>query len=81
MSLLRTLRELCPDKISCPAIRISSAGDLFVQGYVITDLTLLAELDLPSDETVVRIPAADAAVLLPDHGQARPFDDVAGPSR
>lgn len=66
MPLLRTLREVCPDKINCPAIRLGSSGDLFVQGYVITDVGLLAELDLPSEETVVRIPAAAAAVLLPE---------------
>lgn len=66
MPLLRTLRESCPDKINCPAIRLGPGGDLFVQGYVITDVGLLAELDLPSEETVVRIPAAAAALLLPE---------------
>jgi hypothetical protein len=33
---------------------------------VITDVKLLAELDLPSEETIVHIPAAAAAVLLPE---------------
>lgn len=64
--LLRTLRELCPDKINCPAIRLGPAGDLFVQGCVVTDPVLLAELDLPPGEAVVRIPAVAAAVLLPE---------------
>ncbi|MGH3696823.1 MAG: hypothetical protein ACRDRX_23045 [Pseudonocardiaceae bacterium] len=31
-----------------------------------TDPVLLAELNLPLGETVVRIPAAEAAVLLPE---------------
>jgi hypothetical protein len=44
MSLLRTLHESCPDKVNCPAIRVSSTGDLFVQGYRITDSALLTEL-------------------------------------
>lgn len=64
MHLLRTLRESCPDKINCPTVRLGPGGDLFVQGY--SDPALLAELDLPHGETVVRIPAAEAAVLLPE---------------
>ncbi|MGH3907828.1 MAG: hypothetical protein ACRDTE_27160 [Pseudonocardiaceae bacterium] len=66
MPLLRTLREICPDKISCPSIRVDLGGDLFASGYVVTDPALLAELDLPPGETVVRIPSAAAAVLLPE---------------
>ncbi len=66
MPLLRTLRELCPDKINCPTVRLGQDGDLFVQGYVVIDPDLLAELDLPLGETVVRIPAAAAAVMLPE---------------
>lgn len=37
MPLLCTLRESCPDKINCPAIRLGPTGDLFVQGYVVSD--------------------------------------------
>ncbi|MGH3776526.1 MAG: hypothetical protein ACRDRR_12480 [Pseudonocardiaceae bacterium] len=37
-----------------------------MQGYVVSDLTLLAELDLPQAKTAVRIPAAAAVVLLPE---------------
>lgn len=66
MLLLRTLREVCPNGKTCPTLHLGPGGDLFVQGYVITDVGLLAELDLPSEETVVRIPAAAAAVLLPE---------------
>lgn len=66
MSLLRTLRESCPDKINCPTIRLGPGGDLFVQGYVVGDPALLAELDLAQGKAFVRIPAAAAAVLLPE---------------
>lgn len=66
MPLLRTLRESCPSGKVCPTLHLGPSGDLFIQGYVITDPALLAELDLPPDETVVRIPAAAAAVLLPE---------------
>lgn len=66
MPLLRTLRESCPDKINCPTIRLGPAGDLFVQGYVVRDPALLAELDPTQGMTVVCIPAAAAIVLLPE---------------
>jgi hypothetical protein len=66
MSLLRTLRESCPDGKTCPAIRVDPHGDLFASGYVVTDAALLAEMNLPAGETVVRIPASAAAVLLPE---------------
>jgi hypothetical protein len=66
MPLLRTLRESCPDKINYTTVRLGPGGDLFVQGYVVSDPTMLAELDLPSGEAVVRIPAAATAVLLPE---------------
>lgn len=66
MPLFRALRESCPDKINCPALRLGPAGDLFVQGYGVTDPALLADLNLAQGVTVVRIPAAEAAVLLPE---------------
>lgn len=66
MPLLRTLRETCPDKITCPALHVGPDGDLFVQGYVVTDQAIHAQLDLPPEETVVRIPAAATALLLPE---------------
>jgi hypothetical protein len=64
MPLFRTLRESCPDKINCPKIRVGPHEDVFVQGYVVTDPVLLTHPDLSPGETVVRIPAAAAAVLL-----------------
>jgi len=67
MPLFRTLRESCPDKINCPAIRVGPyEEDVFVQGYVVTDSDLLTYPHLPRGETVVRIPAAAAFVLLPE---------------
>src|SRR5215831_16708172 len=66
MPLFRTLRELCPDKINCPAIRLGPLRDVFVQGYLVTDPSLSTHPDLKPGETVVRIPAAAAAVLLPE---------------
>ncbi len=66
MPLLHTLCDSCPDKITCPTIRLGPDGDLFVQGYVASDLALLAELDVPSGEAVVHIPAAAARLLLPE---------------
>lgn len=66
MPLLRTLRESCPDKINCPVVRLGPGGDLFVQGYAVSDPALLAELDPTQGKAVVRIPAAAAVVLLPE---------------
>lgn len=66
MSLFRTLRKSCPDKINCPAVRLGPAGDLFVQGYGVSDPVLLAGLNPAQGMTVVRIPAPVAAVLLPE---------------
>jgi len=42
----------------CPTVHgvPTEQEDVFVQGYVVTDATLLAELGLPAGETVVRVP-------------------------
>ncbi|MEV7275505.1 hypothetical protein [Streptomyces sp. NPDC093111] len=44
---------------TCPTLWARTAtGDYVVQGFVITDPAELAQLDLPTGETAVRIPAA-----------------------
>lgn len=54
------------EEINCVISQIGPHGDLLVQGYMVTDPVLLAELNLPLGETIVRIAAADAAILLPE---------------
>ncbi|MGH3696824.1 MAG: hypothetical protein ACRDRX_23050 [Pseudonocardiaceae bacterium] len=66
MSLFRALREACPDKINCPTLRLGPAGDLFVQGYGVSDPALLAGMNPAPAVTAVCIPAAAATVLLPE---------------
>lgn len=66
MPLLRTLRESCPNGKTCPKLLLGPDGDLFVRGYAVADPAVLAALDLPAGEAVVRIPAAAAAILLPE---------------
>ncbi|MGH3451020.1 MAG: hypothetical protein ACRDQW_09880 [Haloechinothrix sp.] len=53
------LRGECPDGETCATVRFNPETDEFVmQGYVITDPQLLAELNLPECESAVRLPGS-----------------------
>jgi hypothetical protein len=41
--------------------------DFLVQGYIVTEPELLAELNIPDGETVVRVPASLWKYLPPGH--------------
>jgi hypothetical protein len=46
-------------------------GNFLVQGYIVTEPELLAELNIPDGETVVRVPASLWKYLPPGHGGER----------
>ena len=52
-----SLRFLGGETGSCGSPRLYQEGDDYlVQGYTVTDAPLLAELNIPDGETVVRVP-------------------------
>lgn len=48
----------CGSGMNCPAVKTidTAPEDYIIQGNVITDPEILAELNLPANETAVRIP-------------------------
>ncbi len=66
MARLVQLRSTCDQGNVCPTLHYQPHSDEFViQGYVVTDPQVLAELNLPQGEGVVRVPAS----LLPELGK------------
>lgn len=57
--VLRRLREICPDRVSCPNLFITDDGTFVVQGYVTCETRELAN---DEDQAVVEVPLA----LLPE---------------
>ncbi|MGI9063643.1 MAG: hypothetical protein ACR2FQ_07550 [Pseudonocardiaceae bacterium] len=63
MARLVQLRSTCDHGNTCPTLHYQpDSDDFLIQGYTITDREVLAELNLPAGETVVRVPAH----LLPE---------------
>ncbi|MGH3904282.1 MAG: hypothetical protein ACRDTE_08840 [Pseudonocardiaceae bacterium] len=63
MARLVQLRSTCTHGDTCPMLHYQSDCDEFlIQGYTVTDLQILARLNLPAGETVVRVPT----YLLPE---------------
>jgi hypothetical protein len=50
----------CDDGFTCPAVYVLAEDEeaVVVRGYAVTDAAQLAQLNLPTGETVVRIPRA-----------------------
>ncbi len=44
-----------PTRDTCPTLHRSDDGEYYVQGYVVTDPNVLAGMDIPDSETVVKI--------------------------
>ncbi len=63
MARLVQLRSTCDQGNVCPTLHYQPGSDEFlIQGYTVTDPQLLAGLNLPAGETVVRVPTH----LLPE---------------
>ena len=53
---METVTVIChhsPTRDTCPALYRTDAGEYYVQGHVVTDSAVLAQMDVPEDETVV----------------------------
>lgn len=63
---LTTIRSdsLCDNGRTCPHISTTGQGTLVVQGYLVTDPALAAQLVIPISEIAIEIPLA----LLPELG-------------
>jgi hypothetical protein len=55
MAMLKKLAGSCSDGVTCPAVYAAGEEDVIVRGYVLGQPEQ-AELDLPDNETAVRIP-------------------------
>lgn len=67
MARLIQLRSTCNHGDVCPALHYRPDSDEFaIQGYSVTDLQVLAGLDLPAGRHVVRIPTSLLAELQRD---------------
>lgn len=53
---LTLLHDSCPNGRSCPRIYATDRGTLIVQGSLVLDAEVLAELELMEHETAVEIP-------------------------
>lgn len=56
MALTRLVGE-CENGTCATLYSIEGTGDLLVQGYIVNDTGTLGGLEIPSGESVVRIPA------------------------
>lgn len=67
MPRLVQLRGTCDQGNVCPTLHYQPDSDEFlIQGYTITDPWVLAELNLPAGQTVVRVPTHLLPELQPD---------------
>lgn len=66
------IRDTSPTRDTCPTLCRTDRGTYLVQGYIVTDPEALAELNIPSGEAVVEVPAE----LLPEIDDARPIAKV-----
>lgn len=55
---LTKIADVCPDKLTCPAVNVTDHDTIVVQGVRVTDPETLAWLALPSAEAAVEIPRA-----------------------
>lgn len=63
MARLVQLRSTCDQGNVCPTLHyLPDSDEVLVQGYVVTDQQILAGLNLPAGEDVVRVPTD----LLPE---------------
>jgi hypothetical protein len=67
MTHLVQLRSTCDHGNTCPTLHYQPDSDEFlIQGYTVTDRQVLAGLNLPAGQTVVRIPTYLLPELQPD---------------
>ncbi|MCY9784139.1 hypothetical protein KIK06_09560 [Nocardiopsis sp. EMB25] len=51
------VRGACDPEPDCPTLYRTNHDTYLVQGYVVTDPQVLAELNVPAGESVVEVPA------------------------
>ncbi len=67
MARLVQLRRNCTHSETCPTLHYQPDSDEFlIQGYTVTDPQVLAGLNLPAGQTVVRVPSYLLPELQPD---------------
>lgn len=67
MARLVQLRRTCNHGMDCPTLHYRPDSDEFlIQGYIVTDPQVLARLNLPAGQTVVRVPTYLLPELHPD---------------
>lgn len=67
MARLVQLRGTCDQGNVCPTLHYQPGSDeFFVQGYTVTDPQVLAGLNPPAGQTVIRVPTSLLPELQPD---------------
>ena len=62
--LVKLIRGDCGDGKTCPALHRTDRDTVLIQGWPVTDATLLGQLDLPAGMQAVEVPAKLLAEVL-----------------
>lgn len=62
--LVKLIRGDCSDGKTCPALHRTDRDTVLIQGWPVTDATLLGQLDLPAGMQAVEVPAELLAEVL-----------------
>ena len=62
--LVKLIRGDCSDGKTCPALHGTDRDTVLIQGWPVTDATLLRQLDLPAGTQAVEVPAELLAEVL-----------------
>lgn len=62
--LVKLIRGECSDGKTCPALHRTDRDTVVIQGWSVTDTTLLGQLGLPAGMQVVEVPAGLLAEVL-----------------
>jgi len=58
LTVIRVMREQCPDGKTCPALADTDRGSCVVVGKIVTDPEALGALGIGADEMAVEVPAS-----------------------
>jgi hypothetical protein len=58
LTVLRVIRDACPDGKTCPALAATDRGSYVVVGKVVTDPEALGALGIGDGEMAVEVPAS-----------------------
>jgi hypothetical protein len=62
--LVNLIRGTCADVKTCPALHRTDRDTVVIQGWAVTDVTLLGQLDLPAGTQAVEVPAKLLAEVI-----------------